>query len=173
MHWLPQLCRHQVDPGVRAWLACRGSLTARLRAHFPALRVQLLRQLVARPEDDEYAWLGLRAPRLAWVREVCLCDADRPLVFAHSVTPLADRGAGALLARLGARPLGEVLFADPLVRRGPLQFCRLDHRHPLYRRAALSGAAWARRSRFVLSGHPLLVSEVFLPALHASLPRAT
>ena len=49
---------------------------------------------------------------------------------------------------------------------------RIDARHPLYRAArrhaeVAERALWARRSVFCLDGHPLLVSEVFLPALLA------
>ena len=62
------------------------------------------------------------------------------------------------------------MFTDPLVSRGPLEFVRIDARHPLGRRARqVFGRGfpvlWARRSRFVKRGRPLLVTEVFLPAL--------
>jgi chorismate--pyruvate lyase len=46
----------------------------------------------------------------------------------------------------------------------------VDRRHPLYRHAAVHvdappRALWARRSLFSLENHPILVTEVFLPAL--------
>ena len=79
-------------------------------------------------------------------------------------------GAWRGLRGLGKRPLAEALFTDPLVARRTLEYVRIDSRHPLGRRARrLFGRdfppLWARRSRFVKRGRPLLVTEVFLPAL--------
>jgi chorismate--pyruvate lyase len=155
----------------RTWLTDQGSLTRRLRGLCPGFRVRRLRQGTARPQHDERAVLALPAGRSALVREVLLlCDAT-PLVFAHSIVPLASlHGPWHALALLGQRPLGEALFADPKVERHPLEFRRLDPRHPLHRRAcadtgAALGPLWARRSLFALHAHPLLVTEVFLPAL--------
>ncbi|WP_126462675.1 chorismate--pyruvate lyase family protein [Sulfuritortus calidifontis] len=153
----------------RAWLTDHGSLTRRLQARCPRFAVERLRQGIARPHTDECAALGLAHHRLAMVREVLLLCAGRPVVFAHSVVALAGlRGPWVGLSGLGNKPLGAALFADPLVVRHPLEFCRLDARHPLYRAAAvhLAGAPrflWARRSRFEKAGSPILVTEVFLP----------
>ena len=90
-------------------------------------------------------------------------------MFAHTVISLAGlRGPWQALAGLGNRSLGSALFADPRVMRFPLAFKRLDRKHPLYRIAAPHLALpqtslWARRSQFALSGHLLMVTEVFLP----------
>ena len=94
-------------------------------------------------------------------------------VFAHSVLPRASlRGGWCGITRLGTKPLGEALFTDPRIRRLGLTMRRLDARHPLYRAAArhtglTAHYLWARRSVFCLNGHPLLVTEVFLPAIDA------
>lgn len=152
----------------RIWLTDHGSLTQRLREHFPDFNVLQLRQAVARPHLDELA-LADRQPAL--IREVLLRSGNLPLVFAHTVIPLAGlRGPWQALAGLGNRSLGSALFANPRVRRFPLAFRRLDRRHPLYRAAQpwLSQPAprlWARRSQFALDGHRLMVTEVFLPTL--------
>ena len=109
--------------------------------------------------------------RTAWMREVSLNCGPRPLVFAHSVAaPRALKGAWRMLSGLGARPLGAALFADPRIKRHPLRFRQLNRRHALYRRAGglieePPASLWARRSLFVLGGSPLLVTEVFLPAI--------
>jgi len=173
MAWLPVLPHHGVCLALREWAGCRGSLTEKLRAAFPDLQVELVRQARAAPNPDEYAPLGLPPPLSVWIREVVLHSRGTPLVFAHTVLPHAYlRGAWHLFGGLGARPLGEVLFADPRIRRGPLRFCALGSRHPLHREAqralpalALPATLWARRSVFERGGHPVLVSEVFLPAL--------
>jgi chorismate--pyruvate lyase len=156
----------------RGWLCDHGSLTRRLQAVCPRLRVQRLSQRVGCPYPDESAPLGLRRGQIALLRDVLLICGDTPLVYAHSVIPLPGLdGPWVALSRLGNRPLGEALFADPKVRRFPLEYRQLDVRHPLYRPAVahLDSAPrclWMRRSMFALAGHPLLVTEVFLPAVH-------
>ncbi len=155
----------------RGWLDDHGSLTRRLQAVCPHLRVQRVSQHIAPPLRDEYRALGLRRGQRALIRDVLLICGDTPLVYAHSVIPLPGlHGPWVALSRLGNRPLGAALFADPKVRRFPLEYRQLDARHPLYRPAvAHLGEAprclWMRRSQFALAGHPLLVTEVFLPAV--------
>ncbi len=151
---------------LRRWLTSRDSLTARLRAHSRAFRVVLLFQGWARPLPDEYPVLEIRPGNRAWVREVLLCDGDKPLVFAHSVLPAAgEHGPWNLFAGLGTRPLGEVLFTDPAISRHALRFKSLTARHPLFRRLSPYATAprlEARRSLFHRSARSLLVTEVFL-----------
>ena len=155
----------------RTWLTDHGSLTQRLQARCPAFRVLRLCQRSGRPHQDECRAVGLRPGRLGLVREVLLLCGDTPLIFAHTVVPLASlRGPWQALTGLGHRPLGAALFANPLVQRFPLEYRRLDGRHPLHRSATAStwsdfGPLWARRSLFALEGHPILVTEVFLPAV--------
>lgn len=153
------------------WLAHTGSLTQRLRECCADFNVRLVRQVRARPFEDERAPLGIPARESAWIREVVLRCGERPVIFAHTVLPAAnERGAWHLLAGLGARPLGELLFTDPLIAREPLRFARIDARHPLHARArAATGthapALWARRSLFRRQGRAILVTEIFLPAV--------
>lgn len=155
----------------RPWLTDEGSLTAALKSRCPALQVERLRQGLARPNADERTLLGLAPKEHALIREVMLLCDGHPLVFAHSVIPRAGlTGPWRNLSRLGNRPLGEALFADPRIVRHPLQYRRLDRRHPLYRSAlrrltVRPSWLWARRSLFVRDGYPILVTEIFLPAL--------
>jgi len=153
------------------WLTRPGSLTAHLRQHCPAFNVLRLRQGHAHPHHDEQYLLHLPRRRWVLVREVLLRCGEQPLVFAHSVAPLASiQGPWRALAGLGNRPLGEALFLNPRILREPLSYRRIDIRHPLYRVAAANipnapRQLWARRARYLLDGAPLLVSEVFLPGL--------
>lgn len=155
--------------GYRRWLLNRGSLTARIRRACPAFNVQHVAQGLAQPFPDERERLGLRPRELALVREVFLCCGDVPVVFAHSVVARRDlNGPWRWLSRLGARPLGEALFTDPLTRRMPLEFSRLRPGHALFRHAVARLAVqppelWTRRSLFRQQGRSLLVTEVFLP----------
>ncbi|MBA3903463.1 MAG: chorismate--pyruvate lyase [Rhodocyclaceae bacterium] len=167
--WHTRLPGETRDLPQRAWLADEGSLTARVASRCRKFSVALVRQELTRPNRDELRLLGLTRRESAWVREVVLKADGRPVVFAHSVLPRENvRGAWRLFAGMGGRPLGAALFADPRIERAPLQFRRLDARHPLWQAAArivgrVRGELWARRSLFFRRGKPLLVTEVFLP----------
>ncbi len=160
---------------LRGWLFDESSLTKRLRLRCPqafAVRVVALQR--ERPLPDEAACLGMRAGEHGLVRQVYLQCGAESLVYARTVIPFPTlRGPVKRLAHLGNRPLGEVLFADKSMRRGPMQAARLLAGHAVYQLAieAAPGVPeelWGRRSLFYLGGKPLLVSEIFLPALARS-----
>lgn len=153
---------------LHSWLTDKGSLTERIVAatsHFNLVRIAQQLQL---PHYDERRELRVRQNEYAVVREVLLRDGEMPLVFAHSALTRADlRHAWRGLSRLGSRPLAEMLFQEPTVTRLPMEYKKLDRRHPLYQRAAAVAAVssktlWARRSVFMKQGRALLVTEVFL-----------
>lgn len=167
-HW----CAAPVAAGaLRHWLTDRGSLTARLGCHAGPVRVELLFQGLRRANRDESFLFGSSTARVL-VREVLLLSGSTPLVFAHTVlAPGALRGAWRRITALGTRPLGAALFADPRIARFPLRQKKLPLSHPLHRRAAASlrripPPLWARRSIFAAGDSPILVSEVFLPAIY-------
>lgn len=168
--WRTPLCL--APRSLRPWLADTGSLTARLKSRHPDLRVQVLKQGWLHTHRDEQRALHLRRPQIqVATREVLLLDGDIPLVFAHSITVRASlRGGFHLFGRVGSRPLGELLFADPTITRSALAWRCIDCRHPLWRKAdtavgPLPARLWARRSVFLSGGDRLLVTEVFLPAI--------
>ncbi|MEI2743052.1 MAG: chorismate lyase [Candidatus Competibacter sp.] len=179
-HWHShsRLLPRALPVGLSVWLLDAGSLTQRLRqACSGRFRVRVLDQRWARPSRDEARVLRLRWDARAWTREVQLLCDDRPWVFARTVIPIATlRGRGRRLTVLGTRPLGAVLFADPGVRRGPVEIARIASGQRLHQRAFAGlteppDAIWGRRSVFRIDGDPLLVSEIFLPALPLSLSR--
>ncbi len=168
----PVWCAAPVAAGaLRRWLTDRGSLTARLERHAGPVRVKVLFQGLRRANRDE-AFLFAAPDTRVLVREVLLLRGATPLVFAHTVLARdALRGTWRSIAGLGTRPLGAALFADPRVARFPLRQRKLSRAHPLYRRAAAQlkrppPPLWARRSIFAAGKSPILVSEVFLPAIH-------
>lgn len=180
--WRSARSRAALPASLRVWLQDAGSLTARVRARCTKFEVRVLFQGLANLHPDETALLGVRAGERAWVREVLLLADGRAVVFARSLLPRANaRGIWMLFHRMGTRPLGGELFADPAIVRGTLATLRLDARDARYHRvrAALAQAApatpcphslWARRSLFMRRGRALMVSETFLPAL-LELPR--
>lgn len=170
-NWLAHAFR--VPRALRSGLSDRGSLTRRLQAQHADFRVQLLARGLTLPFHDETEALHVQPTTRAYVRDVLLMGNGQARVFAHSVLPRPSlRGGWNGITRLGNKPLGEALFTNPRIRRLGLTLRRIDARHPLYRAARrytglTARYVWARRSVFCLNGQPLLVTEVFLPAIDA------
>ncbi|MBS1169954.1 MAG: chorismate--pyruvate lyase [Burkholderiaceae bacterium] len=168
--WRPHV--HPACPkALHGWLTLESSLTAQLRAHGSPFRVQRLKQRNEPCLADEAAAIG-QHHRFARVREVLLHCGGKPVVFAHTVVPLASMADWPTFGALGERSLGELLFGDRQVARGRSQFARLDGRHPLVRRlrAALpaeriESRLHARRRLFQRKNGLMLVTEVFLPGI--------
>lgn len=174
--WLGQRPASSLPVELADWLFDRGSLTRRLRQCCPdRFRVCVLWQGWSRPSRDEARALHLRTDARAWTREVHLLCGDQTWVFARTLIPGATlRGRGRRLTQLGNRPLGEVLFTDPGVQRGPVEIARIVTGQRLHQRAFAGFtepppvAIWGRRSIFRLDSQPLLVCEIFLPDLPTS-----
>jgi chorismate--pyruvate lyase len=174
-NWHAHINRHAVSAQMRNWLTNRGSLTARLVACCDQFRVQRLQQQVANCLADEFEVIGLLSLGKVMERDVLLRCDDSAVVYAHTVLPRsANASHWPLFASLGNKSLGTTLFNDPLVTRGALHYSQLAETHPLMRRIGglrLPGVAatslHARRSVFTRHGSRLLVTEVFLPAIHS------
>ncbi|CAK0750640.1 putative chorismate pyruvate-lyase [Gammaproteobacteria bacterium] len=172
--WLGTLsCFHpRIPTKFVPWLMDEGSLTRRVtRACAGRVRVQVLDQSWGRASSDEAVALGMNRHGRVWLREVQLLCDDQPWIYAHTVIPITTlTGPARRLLRLGNRPLGAVLFADPKTIRGKVEIVRLQPHHRLYQRAThftavMPDILWGRRSLFWVGNRPLLVIEVFLPAL--------
>lgn len=156
----------------RPWLLEQGSLTKRLQASSPHFAVRPVLQGRFKPAHDEAYLLGLASYQQHLLREVMLTDGKTPIVFAHSVLPEQSlHGDWQGLGRLGNKPLGAALFANPCIVRTPLQFKKLGKQHWLYHQVAkhlshLPAMLWARRSIFQRNkARAIMVTEVFLPAV--------
>lgn len=156
---------------IRWWLLHRDSLTRLIQQRCRKFSVDPVFQSLAPVCADELAVMNLRRSELALVREVYLYCGNTPVVFAHSVVARKHlQGAWRGLGRLGNRSLGTMLFTNPLIERAEFGYKKLNVHHPLYRQACRRLRShpvnlWARRSRFTLYGQPILVTEVFLPAI--------
>jgi chorismate--pyruvate lyase len=148
-----------------------GSLTARIKARCSDFSLRVLFQGLRRPDRDERFVFPHRGRAHVLVREVFLCCGDTPVVFAHTVLDPTDLcGVWRSVAKLGSRPLGAALFADPRIRRHALRVRKIGRDHELRRRLQRHhphppAALWARRSLFHLHDSPILVTEVFLPEI--------
>ena len=172
----PRFTGRELPATQRRWLLDDGSLTGRLiDLGAGEFRVQRLCQGWSVPDLSERRLLKLPERQTAIVREVILLLDNQPVVFARSVLPVAIlQGRLAHLRRLQNRPLGAFLFRDPGMLRSPFELALLpgDSRY-LPQHLRQNVPAWARRSRFRLQGHDLMVSEVFLQGFtpwHAVLP---
>ncbi|HBT13030.1 MAG TPA: chorismate lyase, partial [Erwinia persicina] len=90
--------------------------------------------------------------------EIELCGDGVPWLVARTLVPESTlNGPEQKLQQLGTVPLGRYLFASSTLTR---DFIDVGH----------SDTLWGRRSRLRLSGKPLLLTELFLPAspLYAS-----
>lgn len=155
-----------------AWLRDPGSLTRSvIAACDDRFRVELLSQRHAPAYPGEVRMLRSGRAQAMLIREVRLYCGPDAWVFARTVLPMRSlRGPVRALTRLGRRPLGEVLFADPATRRLRVEVARVTPRHRLFARATSHLAEppatlWGRRTLFEYAGERILVNELFLPAV--------
>ncbi len=176
LHWAlhTRWLRNRVPSVLRPWLLDRGSLTDRIRETCGGrFSVRVIGEGWQRPYLDEVRALSMRPAMLGWVRQVQLLCDDTPWVFARTVMPVRTlSGAQRRLIRLGSRPLGAFLFADPAMQRTDVELARITPGNALFGSAsagvgARPDALWGRRSVFLLAGKPLLVTEIFLPAIES------
>jgi chorismate--pyruvate lyase len=156
----------QPPENLMPWLAYTGSLTAALKQLSGGdFSVRVLGQSWQLPRAEECRALNLNRHSRALVREVLLIGCGQPWVYARSILPLRSlQGKSRNLRSLDDRPLGELLFSEPGIRRGEIEFNQLRRNPDLQAQGLCDGgdSAWGRRSIFWLRGKPLLVAEAFL-----------
>ena len=165
---------HRAPREWQPWLSNTGSLTQKIeQAIGRKLEVQVLRDCPQSLNGDESRYFHFKLRRCR-VREVLLCSNGVPLVMAHSVIPtFSSSGSNHPILRLGTKPLGAVLFSKTRKHskiKTPRDIARLDKSSELWKKCSknyvgLSSPLWARRTLYRLKGHPILVNEIFLPAL--------
>lgn len=172
-HSLTPADRPRIPVRVRDWVALETSMTARIgQVVGRPIDVEVLRQVNGRLYPDETHFFTPPTAR-AVVREVCLSADGQPYLIARTTLTSHKLQTHPTIVELGNKALGSLLFAGP--RPCPYtarDFARLRHGHPLFdlvrsRDTAVQQAYWARRTLFWLFDEPLLVTEIFLPALIA------
>ena len=162
-------CIARVPEPLRPWLGEPGLLTARVRAACGReTRLRMLR-LEPAPLDPRIARrLGV-GDAGCLLREIEFTCGERRWIFAQSVFPQSTVLRHPWLRELGDNGLGESLSVVEDVRREPLECAELVPGHPLAQAARPdaepTALLWARRAVYRLAGWPILVQEVFLPAL--------
>jgi chorismate--pyruvate lyase len=172
--WGPlERAERHAPPALRSWLAEPGLLTARIRALCgDRMTFRMLGPLrPTRLSDELQTRLVLHAERCL-LREIEFCCDGERVVYAQTVLPEPTLRQYPWLRELRDSPLGESLrqASEPLERE-PLEYAALPPDDALAMAAsdatpeAQQSILWARRAVYRLGGRPILVQEVFLPAL--------
>ena len=151
LHWLPA-SSPLLSPPLLDWLLEEDSMTRRFEQHCQQVSVQLLREAFISADEMPQEAAFLPADARFWLREIVLCGDDEPWLIGRTVVPESTlNGPVQMLLNLGSRPLGRYLFSSSTLSRDFIDPGQIDD-------------LWGRRSRLRLSGKPLLLTELFLPA---------
>lgn len=174
IYWRPinRIRQRSVPADIRDILFDSGSLSEFLEKYCKGnFNLQLVRQVWQCPLPDEAKALSLKTGRFALLREIFLRCDDTPLVYGRSIIPVQTfTGAERRLARWGQRPLGDYLFTEKKIRRSRIEIAQIKPLDSLYHLVARNislddTCLWGRRSIFNIKNKPLLIVEVFLPAV--------
>ncbi len=152
---------------LHSWLVERGSLTRRLSRTARRFALQLVDESHIELSPTTQTALSVTDTTGLIRRVRLLCD-DIPRVYAETIIPRSTLERHAWLNDLGANPLGANLFEREGVERSEFEYVSVSSGTPLFERAANGSGdneLWVRRSLFLINGDPLLVDEVFLPAI--------
>ncbi len=178
IQWLPaeRLGQLTVDARVRPWLIGKGLLSARMKAVCAdRFELKLVSQWSGLLNDSHKS--ALRSADTAGLfRDVEMSDDGQVWVFARTVMPDSTLCAHPWLAELGDASLGETLKDLSGVERSSYEYAWLPAVEAAAARALREAQVkpaglWARRARVSLRSAPLLMQELFLPAVgRASAP---
>lgn len=168
----------QVPATIREWLYKPYILSHALKKVCDDFSVEITDQKIKALYSDEISILKCYGSSYGFVRETYLGGRNNPIVYARVTMPYITYEARKdQLDALGNRPIGEtLLYNDPSMTRGEIEIKRITENDPLlfdalvhenYYKAVIEKKAkadeiWARRSLFTISGHPLLITEVFM-----------
>lgn len=151
------------------WLLEPNSLTNRMKNTFhEPFGVQVRGQGLAKPYLLDAGCLNQPPYRYTLVREVVLTVSNQPFVFARTTLPAKVAHHLQDLTHLGNKPLGEVIFSYPELKRVRLDLAKISIAQLNQQTQKLldgQSSIWARRNTYQINKHVFLVSEFFLPAL--------
>jgi chorismate--pyruvate lyase len=154
---------------VKNWLSESGSLTQRIKQTFSGVfSVQPQQQGSSTAFITDAERLGIAQQEEAFVREVILMVSGRAMVFARTTVKASSLKTLEKLTKLGDKPLGEVIFSYPSLKRPQLHVASVHVSQLSKNMAEALGTTdflWARRNTYEIEGQQFLVSEFFLPAM--------
>lgn len=141
-----------LDAELRDWLLLEDSMTKRFEQQGKRVTVTLVREDFVGQEDVAEELPLLPKEQRYWLREILLCADGEPWLAGRTVVPESTLSGPELqLQQLGDTPLGRYLFTSSTLTRDFIEIGK-------------EAGLWGRRSRLRLSGKPLLLTELFLPA---------
>jgi chorismate--pyruvate lyase len=170
--WLPaeRLGQMSVDAVLRPWLIGKGLLTKRLKAICgERFSLRLVEQRTGLLDEAQRRGLGVRDGAGLFRDVEMYCD-ENVWVFAQTIMPDSTLSTHPWLAELGCAALGETMCDLSGFERSSYEYAWLPAAEALCA-SALRGmdlkppGLWARRSKLSLRAAPLLVHELFLPAM--------
>lgn len=147
------------------------SLTRLVQQHCSGLfNLKLISEKWQRPLVNEADLLTLTHDETAFIRKVLLKDDNRSLVYARSIIPENTlSGNNKRLLDMGQQPLGDFLFNDDSTYRDEMRYAIIPVDCELHTEATkgldITSELWGRQSLFYIEQKPLLVTEIFLPAI--------
>lgn len=151
LHWLPPSSPLLLPP-LLDWLMEEDSMTRRFEQHCHKVTVEPINEGFITTDKMPAEAGFLPADARFWLREIVLYGDDQPWLIGRTVVPESTlNGPEQMLKNLGTRPLGRYLFSSSTLSRDFIDPGQVDD-------------LWGRRSRLRLSGKPLLLTELFLPA---------
>ena len=162
--------RHHIPADTQSWIYEPGSLTQRIRDYYGStFAVKVLFHQRQKPFFSERRLLKQSNDQYSLIREVLLYANDKPLILARTIIPDKTlKGAQRSLSRLGNRPLGEVIFSYPKLKRLEMEICRVEEKKwspAITQKYLLDQQVWGRRTVYAIHRRQMLVSEFFLPEI--------
>ena len=167
--WQSETQKHTCSDKIQSWLYDHNSLTLKLESLSDQFSVQVKQQIKVQPNQQLSGYF--KNENAILVREVLLYSGNTPVIFAQTEMPVSTLTDDQIrLSDIGDSSLGKILFQDPSMLRGQIEVTSFNANSPLHEFCqsidqATQNTLWARRSLFYLNNKPLLVSELFLPAL--------
>ncbi|QQM63569.1 chorismate lyase [Pseudoalteromonas sp. LC2018020214] len=156
-----------LSPLEQEWLFEQNSLTAKLKSNSKTFNVKVLSEQLFTLSPEQNLLLNSTA-KTAINREVLLLCDNKPVVYAQSWLPKNDSINP--LHNMGERPLGDVIFQDPALKRTDIEIAYFDDTHPIQQLVTKLNLPeknlLGRRSVFSLKEYKFLVCEVFLPGAY-------
>ncbi|MCP9674934.1 chorismate lyase [Escherichia fergusonii] len=141
-----------LDPAQLDWLLLEDSMTKRFEQQGKKVSVTVIREGFVGQQDVALELSQLPQEPRYWLREILLCADGDPWLAGRTVVPESTlSGPELALQKLGKTPLGRYLFTSSTLSRDFIEIGR-------------DAELWGRRSRLRLSGKPLMLTELFLPA---------
>ncbi|EFF0768713.1 chorismate lyase [Escherichia fergusonii] len=141
-----------LDPAQLDWLLLEDSMTKRFEQQGKKVSVTVIREGFVGQQDVALELSQLPQEPCYWLREILLCADGEPWLAGRTVVPESTlSGPELALQKLGKTPLGRYLFTSSTLSRDFIEIGR-------------DAELWGRRSRLRLSGKPLMLTELFLPA---------